>query len=273
MDNLFTHTKWNMPESPFLRKVTETKPDKIHYGKYQLSRKEEAQCILEGVGIVLIFSYFFYRSLWAVLLLSPGIAFYRNKKKKEITGRKMEELERQFKETIISVHVNLQAGYSIENAFIESYQDMVHLFGSNSDIARELMIIRKGMANGKTLEELFLNWGERCENSEIAEFAAVFSIAIRTGGQWSDVIKKTVGVIQEKIETKEEIETLIHARKLESRLMCVIPFFILFYMNLTSKGYFDVLYHNPAGILIMTICMVLYVVAYLAAEKITEIVM
>lgn len=273
MGNLFTHIKWNMQGFSIDRDHKETHTLGIDYGNYQLSKKEEAGCLLEGAGIVVLFSYFFYRSLWAILILSPGIYFYRKKRKKEIAKHKLEELEQQFKETILSVHVNLQAGYSIENAFIESYQDMVHLFGNDSHMARELMIIRKGMANGKTLEELFLNLGKRCENSEIAEFAAVFSVAVRTGGQWSDVIKKTVGIIQEKMEIKEEIETIIHARKLESRVMCVIPFFILFYMNLTSKGYFDVLYHNLAGILIMTICMILYIIAYLTAEKMTEIVL
>jgi len=53
--------------------------------------------------------------------------------------------------------------------------------------------------------------------------------------------------------------------------MNVVPFFIIFYISLTSKGFFDVLYHNPVGILIMTICMAVYLAAFLLSEKIVEI--
>ena len=53
--------------------------------------------------------------------------------------------------------------------------------------------------------------------------------------------------------------------------MCMIPFFILFYMDVTSKGYFDVLYHNLVGIIIMTVCLGIYIFAFFMSEKITEI--
>ena len=82
---------------------------------------------------------------------------------------------------------------------------------------------------------------------------------------------KIVAGINQRMEIKQEIETLVHGKKMESRVMSIIPFFILFYMDVTSKGYFDVLYHNLAGILIMTICLGIYIVAFLMSEKITEI--
>ena len=53
--------------------------------------------------------------------------------------------------------------------------------------------------------------------------------------------------------------------------MSVIPFFMIAYVNLTGGGYFRALYHNVAGILIMTFCLGLYVVSLLLAEKITAI--
>ena len=38
-----------------------------------------------------------------------------------------------------------------------------------------------------------------------------------------------------------------------------------------SKGYFDVLYHNIIGVMIMSVCLTVYILAYLMSEKITEI--
>ena len=85
------------------------------------------------------------------------------------------------------------------------------------------------------------------------------------------IITKIITGINQRMETKREIEILIHGRKVECRIMYVIPFFLLFYMNLTSKGYFDVLYHNPAGIIIMSVCLAGYVLAIFISEKITRI--
>ena len=241
------------------------------YGNIRINKKEEVQCIMEGILIIAVFAYFFYRSYLALIFLSPILYFYRVYKKKRIIKERISSLEQQFKETILIVQINLQAGYSIENAFVESYQDIVKIFGDHCYMAKELEIIRKGLRNGKTLESLLTELGRKCPDSEIEEFARVYSIACKTGNQWKEVISKTVFLITQKIEIKEEIEILIHGKKTENRIMCVIPFFILLYMDLTSKGYFDVLYHNVLGIVVMTICMMIYILAYLLSEKITEI--
>ena len=153
--------------------------------KNTLTMKEEIQCFLEGAGIVVIFSYFFYRSYVALLFLSPLFFFYRKYKKKQILRLRIENLEQQFKETILSVQTNLQAGYSIENAFIESYQDIVRIYGESSAMGEELQIIRKGLNNGNTLENLLMELGRKCPDSEIEEFAKVYAIACKTGNQWN----------------------------------------------------------------------------------------
>ena len=45
----------------------------------------------------------------------------------------------------------------------------------------------------------------------------------------------------------------------------------MLYMTITSPGFFDVLYHNAMGVLIMTGCLILYVVACFIADKILKI--
>lgn len=266
MGNLYINIKCRMQELGNL-----FRGEKRNYFTGTPDTKEEIRCWLEGIGIVFLFSYFFYRSAAAILFLSPLSYRYQKLRKKQVIRYQQEQLELQFKDTILAVGTNLQAGYSMENAFVESYQDIVRIYGKNSHMAKELQIIRQGLNNGKTLEELLLNLAGRCPGGEIAEFAEVYSIACKTGSRWKEVISKTVSVISEKIEIKEEIELTIHGKKTESRIMCMIPFFILLYMDVTSQGYFDVLYHNVIGILIMSACMGVYIAAYLLSEKITEI--
>ena len=271
MENLFTDIKWKLPELKFNSLKRKNQHPKTDYRNPKLTWQEEVTCLLEGMGILILFSYFFYRSIWAFLVLSPGIWLYRKEKKKGLWKKRKEKLEEEFKETLLSIQTNLQSGYSIENAFLESYRYVVSIYGNSSDMAKELLWIKKGLANGDTLEHLLTDLGNRCPESALEDFSNIFSVICKTGGDWNEIITMIVTDVTGRMELQEEIAILIHGKKTESRMMCIIPFFILFYMDITSKGYFDVMYHNLIGVSIMTLCMVAYVFAFLVAERITEI--
>lgn len=75
------------------------------------------------------------------------------------------------------------------------------------------------------------------------------------------IIQKTVNCISDKISVEEEIETLIAAKKMEEQIMMMMPYGILLYLRVTSIGYLDPLYHNPIGIFLMTIFLILIYLA------------
>ena len=52
--------------------------------------------------------------------------------------------------------------------------------------------------------------------------------------------------------------------------MNVVPLVILLYLNLTSPGYFDVLYGNLSGICIMSVCLIIYLIAYALSEQMMQ---
>ena len=78
-------------------------------------------------------------------------------------------------------------------------------------------------------------------------------------------------VIEQKTETDKEIQLMISAKKLEQKIMNMVPFLIIFYVSSTSKGFFDVLYHNLVGVVIMTVCLGFYAAAYLMSKRMVEI--
>lgn len=244
---------------------------KTDYRTYCFTPKERIHYVLEGIGIIAIFGYFFYRSLYLTGLLFPFLVFYLKKKKETLCKKRKEELNIQFKESLISVNTSVQAGYSLENAVSEAYRDMTIFFGEDSMIAKELFEIKRGISNNCTLEEMFLDFGRRSGVEDIRNFADILVIAKRSGGNINEIIRTSVTVIEERVAVLQEIQTLTRARKLEQKIMNIIPFGIIFYVEFTSKGFFTVLYHNPAGIVIMTICLLIYVISYLLSEKITDI--
>lgn len=239
--------------------------------EYAFSRGEELQCALEGGLLIVFLAVFFYRSLWAAPFLLPVFFFYRREKKRTCADGKKKKTAEQFKDAILSVSAGQKAGYSVENAFLQAYGDMERLYGKDSVICRELHRIGAGLGNNITLERLLADFAARSRVEDIMEFAEVFGAAKRSGGNMTEIITGSVSVIEAKIETEKEIQVLLSARQMEQKIMNVIPFGIVLYISATSRGFFDVLYHNAAGTTVMTACLAIYTAAVLLSRRIVRI--
>lgn len=174
----------------------------------------------------------------------------------------------QFKECILSVAASLRAGYAVENAFLESRSEIELIYGKGALIYEELEWIRRGLVINITLEEQLFELAERSGSEEIAQFATVFLTAKKNGGNLTEIIGATAELIGQRIDTKQEIQTMLSGRKMEQTIMKGMPFAVLFYIGIAYPGYFDMLYHNWQGVLIMTFCLAVYLAAYVLGEKI-----
>lgn len=238
--------------------------------EYQWKKSERTTAVLLSVSVVGFLAYFFYRSVWAFAALSPISLFcYRSIRGKKL-DRYKEELTAQFRECILALATSLQAGYSAENAFVECEKDMKMMYGENAPICRELGLIRRGLAINITLEELLKEFAERSGCEEINQFAQIFSLAKRNGGNMAEIIRSSAAQIGKQIELRQELRTLLAGKRMELNIMKAMPFGILFYITLGNPGYFDVLYHNLTGIAVMTGCLVVYLTAYLLGEQVMK---
>lgn len=243
----------------------------IDYEDYDLSGREYVLYSAEGLILFGIISYFFYRSIWAFLLLSPLLVIFLKVKKKELAKKRREELNIQFKDAILAVSANQKAGYSVENAFREAYRDMAMLYGKESHICKELNYIAKGLNNNIVLEKLLYDFAKRSHIQDILQFADVFMIAKRSGGNMTEILSETAETIEQKISVDKEIQVLVSSKKMEQKIMNVVPFMIIFYIDLTSKGFFDSLYHNLIGVVVMTVCLAIYLAAIMISGKLVKI--
>ncbi len=218
-----------------------------------------------------VFAWFFYRSPLGLIPALPAGYFYAKGRGQEIEEKKDHEAAAQFMELIRMVAANLNAGYSIENAFLSAYPEMVMLFGKNALMCREILALKRGLDNNVSFEELLRNMGEHYRVEDIREFAQIFSIAKKSGGRLTEIISSSVEVLAEKMEADEEIRVLLASRKYEQKIMGAIPFFILFYVDFSSRGYFDVLYGNLFGIAVMSACMAVYMVSVWWSGRISAV--
>lgn len=241
------------------------------YSRYRFSKPELIISFLEGFFLAFSILYLFYRSVYVILLAIPGaFYFFRRKKKKKVQEQKW-NLNLEFKEGITSLSNALYAGYSIENAFAEAAKDLILLYGEEADIILEFQYISNQLRMNQTVENCLMDFAVRSDIEDILNFAEVFITAKRTGGDIMQIIRNSSQNVAGKIEVRREIKTIITAKKLEARIMCLVPFAIILYLWIFSPGFLDRLYGNLMGIAIMTGLLLVYAGAYVLSEKIVDI--
>lgn len=165
----------------------------------------------------------------------------------------------------------LSAGYSVENALVVSEQELILLYGQEGLITREFAGIVQQIRTNRAVEQLLMDLAERSGLEEIQNFSEVFSVAKRSGGDLGGVMRHTADIIRDKMQVKEEIATLTASRQFEQKIMNMIPFFIVFYVDITSPGFFAQMYGTGLGRILMSGCLVAYLAAFGLAQKILAI--
>ena len=138
-------------------------------------------------------------------------------------------------------------------------------------LAKEFVDTLRSISLNQPLELLLGDFSTRSGNMDIASFSEVFSFAKRSGGNFVTIIDATSRHMRVRHETEREIQVQIASRKMEQKVMNVIPLFILLYLKVTSMDFLNVLYGNVAGALFMTVCLAAYGGAIVLAEKIMTI--
>lgn len=213
----------------------------------------------------------FYGSFWVGVIMSPlGIPIL-NIRKQRIYEKKLEKLESCFKDLLISVSDAMNTGYSIENAIRESYRDLLPIYGYDSDICGELRLMISRLKLNVNAETIFADFADRSNLKNAKMFSQIFSVAKKTGGNMTEIIKSVTDDIVLKESVKEEINVTINAKKMEQKVMTIIPLFLIVYISFASPGFLDIMYQSWIGRIVMTVCMICYGTAFVWSEKITKV--
>lgn len=244
----------------------------ISYTTYTYSRQKKIRYGAVGIVLGAIIGVLFFNRIPVVIVLGAfGGVICLKYYSRVLLRRQQETLLIQFKDAMESMISALSAGYSLENSVYEAQKDLMLMYRKEDLIIREFEYLTTQAGLHVPVEKLMLELGERSGLEDIRIFSEILLTAKKTGGNLVKIMKRTAENISEKIETKREIETVIAGKKMEARCMNVIPFGIIIYLRVFSPGFLDPLYGNPAGILIMTVSLMIYVGAFCWSHKITDI--
>ena len=201
----------------------------------------------------------------------PIALLYVKNWEEECCKQKKEEFREQFRESIQTWSAILIVGYSVETAIREKWKEICPIYKKKTRIIKEYETMVHQLDLNMTAEEVMKQFADRVKEEDVENFVTVFGAAKRLGGDSIAIIRHAADAIGEKMEVEREIQVMLTSKKLEFKIMCVIPFVIILYMRSAFPEFMAVLYGNLAGTLFMTICLMVYLTAYQLGKKMTQI--
>ena len=225
----------------------------------------------QGILMAAAAAYSCYRSLTAFALFMVPACVYPVLYEKKWRQEQLGKLERQFKEAIQIMSGALSAGYSVENAVAVSVRELEQLYGPGEMIVREFARMAGELKMNRPVEEVFQSFADRSGLEEAERFSQIFQIAKRSGGRLVSIICRTVSIMEDRGQVKEEIRTMTASVQFEQKVMSVIPFLMIVYVDMTSPGFFQVMYDTAMGKIVMSCCLAVYLLSCYLSRKILNI--
>lgn len=242
------------------------------YDVYTLSRAEKRFFILILVVICTTIGYLFYQSVLLAFFLPFVYKRLEPLYCKQLADKRRKQLRLQFKDFLYSISSSFATGRHLTEALEEAETSLGDIYGENTYILREieemLLRIRK---LGETDLQVMESFSSRSKLEDIEDFTEVFRACRDTGGDLIKGVNTAAGIIGEKIIIEAEIETMVSQKKLEGRIITLMPMGIILFLRLMSPDYLQVMYDTAMGRILMTVAIGATVVAYLLIERITDI--
>lgn len=242
------------------------------YDTYKMGKVEFLFYVLQAAIGIAIISYIFYRSIWVTGVALLMSVLYPRYKRKQLIYKQKQELALQFKEALYIISASLTAGQSVEMAFRHSVKDLSVLYlDPMTPIIQEIELINHKMDLNGTIEEGLVSFAQRAHLEEVSNFVDVFIACKRRGGNLVQIIRNTSQNIAEKIQIKQEIETLITEKKFEQKVLFGMPVFLIYMLDSSSPEFMAPVFSQLIGRVGMTIAVGLFITAYVISSKIIRI--
>jgi len=242
------------------------------YNEYVMSFKERIMYILLAAVVIYLVSFIFYQNFFISLAVSFSALLYPKIRTRELIQKRKNILNLQFKDMLYSLSSSLSAGKSVELSFKEALKDLSIIYpDSNAFIIKEVEYIVRKIEMNETIEEALEDFAKRSHLEDVENFVDVFKTAKRAGGNIIEIIKNTSNIISDKIEVKEEIDTLLASRKFEQKILALMPILLILFLSASSKDYMHPIFNTMAGRLVMTVALILILTAYFISKRIMNI--
>ena len=240
------------------------------YGIYHMTAQQRILGFVVGmiegdVVFKIVFGMWIFSILAAAGCGIVGILAYKSILHKKRNALLLLE----FRDMLESISTSLGSGKNTTQAFSDARSDMKNQYGEQTDIVKELDIILSGLESNVTAEVLLKDFAKRSHNENIQNFADVFSVANRTGGNIRQIVYETKNVINDKITVEQEIQTLISGKKNELNIMMILPLIVV--TQVKSMQASDTTGDMLFNFIVRLVALGMFVLAYIIGKRLMKI--
>lgn len=227
--------------------------------------------LAQGLALSALIALLFYGSPWGLICSLAVVPFWHRMYMADKEAKARGKMLGEFKEYMMLISSSLQAGYSLERAIKQSEEEHRRLFFKESVLLPYIHEMNKKISLNTQVERAFDDFAKDIDIEEAKSLSEILSFSKRSGGDYGRHIRNTAVKIDEKIGVKQEIETITTEKRLELKVMCLMPMGILAYVALTSSDFIAPLYKNALGIAIMSVLLLVYGLMVELGQRIIKI--
>ncbi len=215
------------------------------------------------------FTYIWNAVVMAGAGMAAGVAFLPIRTQ-QLRVARQDKLKRQFRDMLEAVTTSLGAGKNVPESFAAAFEDLQNQYEEGAYILHELKAINVGLANNINIEALLADFGARSGCEDVADFANVFEICFRKGGNIKETVRITYEIISDKMNVLEEVETIVAGSKSQQMLMLFMPIILIALIKLSSAE-FAANFTTPAGLLATTAGAATFILSYFVGRRVLDI--
>lgn len=260
----------------------------LNYKVYYMSIKEKAGYFLLAFVVGAAVGYLFYGGLAKDEFSQPTLLTYMLDivisaiigcvagklflpiRIKQIIEKRRKMLVNQFRDMLDGLTTSLGAGNNMLDSLYAVREDLHMQYDESAYILQEMDVMISGVQNNVPIETMMYDFGVRSGVNDIKSFAEVFQVAYRKGGNLKDIIQNTYTILNDKLEIREEIETVVTSSKTEENLMIIMPIALIGLIKFMSPE-FAANFATLIGVLSTTLAIICFIAAYYIGKMILDI--
>lgn len=227
---------------------------------------EEFIAIRILIGLILLAIFFLLGVRGTLLYLSLPIGFlvpslYVKRK----IEKRLAIFSEQLAEALGIIANGMRAGFSFMQAMKMVASEMADPLGA--EFTRTLSELNLGVS----FEEGFTSLLERIPSKELELVVNALLIQRTTGGNLSELLETMQETIRGRVRLKEELNTLTAQGKMSSWIITLLPPFIAIYLNFMNPEYFQPMFKEPLGWLMIGFSVFFILIGWIIIRKIVRI--
>src|SRR3984885_3864412 len=217
-----------------------------------------------GLG-TFVFAGVFYPQFWVGVLLGAAVACVPYGVVSYLRQKRLQQFEERFPEALDLLGRAVRAGHAFTTGLEMIAKE------SAEPIASEFRTTFEEQNFGLPLRDALLNMTERIPSIDVRFFVTALLIQKETGGNLAEILDGLARVIRDRFRIYREVRVRTAQGRLTAGILIALPVFMMILLIVMNPNYIGVLFHDPNGVLALTVAGIMQVVGSLVIWKIIHI--